>query len=236
MNVPPAEKPVSEDFYARYDEFKGWSETPVPIAPEIFANLLDLAGATGQLRILEMGFGDGAFLDWARNRGHSVIGSEIRPEAIEAAKARGHEVYQGVPAIEPVDLIVALDVLEHLTIEQLLEFLATAEQLLKPDGSIVARFPNGSSPFFGHYQHGDATHQRPLTAALLQQIAILRGFQVAKASNPRPIPSGTRSAVKAWLAYRARDLFEVVLGYAYFGCRIPMDPNIVVVLRRAGSR
>ena len=226
---------MSEDFYARYDEYKGWSETPVPVAPEIFADILKTAGVTGTLRILEMGFGDGAFLDWARASGHSVAGSEIRIEAIEAAKSRGHEVYHGIPSIEPVDLIVALDVFEHLTNEQMLDFLVAADRLLKPRGLIVARFPNGSSPFFGHYHHGDATHQRPLTASLVQQVALMRGFELVKAVNPRPVPAGAASALKAWLAYRLRDVIELVLGYAYFGCRVPMDPNIVVVLRRPAS-
>lgn len=225
---------VTDDpFYADYDRYKGWSGTPAPVAAGTFENIIAIAGKTGRLRILELGFGDGAFLDWARAAGHSVIGTEIRPEAIAAAAKRGHEVYSGQPEIEPVDLVVALDVFEHLTTQQLLDMLEYTGRHMRDDGRLVARFPNGASPFFGFYQFSDMTHLAPRTALAIKQIALLRGFDVVRAVNPRPRPTGFARAIKTRLAYWARDLAELVLGLIYYGHRVPMDPNIVVVLARA---
>lgn len=223
----------SDDLYRNYDTYKGWSDQPVPVAPEIQQNILDIAGRQGKLRILEIGFGDGGFLDWAASAGHEVVGFEIRPVAVDAARSRGHEAYVGSAEIAPVDLIVALDVLEHLSDKQLLDFFASADRHLLPEGRIVARFPNGSSPFFGPFQYGDRTHQRPLNADMLKQVSMLRGFTVVRAANPRPVPRGLAAKMKFCLAYFVRDLFEAVVGLAYFGHRMPMDPNIVVVLERA---
>lgn len=223
----------SDDLYRNYDAYKGWSDLPVQVPPEVQQNILDIAGRHGKLRILEIGFGDGGFLDWAASAGHQVTGFEIRPEAVDAARSRGHEAYVGSAQIPPVDLIVALDVLEHLSDEQLLDFFSSADRHLLPKGRIVARFPNGSSPFFGHFQYGDRTHQRPLNADMLKQVSMLRGFAVVHAANPRPVPQGFGAKVKFRLAYLIRDVFETVVGLAYFGHRMPMDPNIVVVLERS---
>ncbi len=224
---------TDDPFYADYDRYKGWSDTPAPVAPGTFENIVAIAGKQGRLRILELGFGDGAFLDWARAAGHAVIGSEIRPEAIAAAAKRGHEVYSSRPEIEPVDLVVALDVFEHLTTAQLLDMLEYADRHLREDGVVVARFPNGASPMFGFYQFSDMTHVAPRTALAIKQIALLRGFEVVRAVNPRPRPPGLARAIKRRLAYWVRDLAEIVLGLLYYGYRVPLDPNIVVVMARA---
>lgn len=219
-----------DSLYSRYNEFKGWSESPAAIQPEVFENIVAVAGKSGPLAILEIGFGDGSFLDWASSQGHRVSGTEIRPEAVEAARARGHDVALGKPGPDPVDLVVAIDVLEHLDREAFLSLLDTARDVLKPDGVIVARIPNGYSPFFGRYHHADMTHGRPLTGASVAQMAMLRGFRLVREENPRPRLRGLKRSVKCWLAYKVRDVVEILVGYGYFGERFPMDPNILVVL------
>lgn len=219
-----------DPLYSRYDEFKGWSQGGAAGRPEMFESIVAATGKAGALDMLEIGFGEGSFLDWARAAGHRIFGTEIRPEAVESARARGHEVFLGAPDPRPVDLVVALDVVEHLDRAGFSSFLATARAVLRPDGLIVARFPNGYSPFFGRYHHADMTHGKPLTGQSVAQMAMLSGFRLVREQNPRPRPRGFRRRVKAWLAYRLRDLIEIVLGYAYFGERFPMDPNILVVL------
>ena len=219
-----------DPLYSRYNEFKGWSESAAAVQPETFENIVAAAGKTGALDMLEVGFGDGSFLDWARAEGHRVSGTEVRPEAVDAARARGHDVFLGAPPPRPVDLVVAIDVIEHLDRKEFSSFLETARGVLRPDGLIVARFPNGYSPFFGRYHHADMTHGRPLTGESVAQMAMLSGFRLVREQNPRPRPRGLRRSLKTWLAYRLRDLIETVIGYAYFGERFPMDPVILVVL------
>lgn len=222
---------MSQDpLYSRYNDFKGWSEVGAPIQPEVFETIVAATGKSGALDMLEIGFGDGSFLDWARAAGHRISGAEIRPEAVESARARGHDVFLGAPDSRPVDLVVAIDVIEHLDRAGFSSFLETARSVLKPDGLIVARFPNGYSPFFGRFHHADMTHGRPLTGQSVAQMAMLSGFRLVREQNPRPRPRGIGRSIKAWFAYRLRDLVETILGHLYFGERFPMDPNILVVL------
>ncbi len=109
--------------------------------------------------------------------------------------------------------------------------LTAALGLLGPDGRILLRFPNGQSPFSGLYQNGDLTHVSRFTPASLRQLAEPCGLELAGAFNHRSMPPGLR-ALKRRAAYWVRDMVETVLGLVYFGRRVPLDPNIVVVLRR----
>ena len=62
------------------------------------------------------------------------------------------------------DLITAFDVVEHLTRDELLEFLCLVHGRLKPRRSLILQLPNGDFPFVGSIFYGDATHETCLTA------------------------------------------------------------------------
>lgn len=114
------------------------------------------------LAALEIGFGNGQFLAFARKQGWAVEGTELNHASIEVAQANGFHVHhvQTLDGFETgrFDLVVAFDVLEHIEQSHLLPFLQTVQRILKPGGSFVARFPNADSPFGLVNQHGDPTH------------------------------------------------------------------------------
>lgn len=189
--------------------------------------------------VLEIGFGNGEFLDWCRAAGHRVCGVELIPEMVESARANGHEAVlcDGSPpqlGDKPMfDLIAAFDVFEHLTAEDLCKWLIWMGSHLGPQGRIVARFPNGGSPFGRLNQHGDLTHRLSLSVASVDQLARLAGLRLVAAHNAaRPLRGGGRSKIAKRLAYMVRDLVESVVGHVYFGQHVPLDPNLTVVLAR----
>jgi len=187
--------------------------------------------------ILEIGFGEGRFLDWAKRQGFAVEGVEILPEMVEHARTRGHVVRLG-PISEldcgeaRFDLIAAFDTIEHLTLAEIVELLLRAEKLLKPGGRIVLQFPNAGSPFSALYQSGDVTHQCALSVGLLEQICRSSGWRVAESFNARVTSERPLKQMKWKLIHLLRDLLEMVFGFAYYGVRCPLDPNVVVVLER----
>jgi SAM-dependent methyltransferase len=232
----PGAKATMTDLYNSYSSFKGWGDTTPSVPPEEFEEILALGKCKPSARILEIGFGSGQFLDWARGAGHEVVGIEIIPEMITAATSRGHIVYQN-PGSEIdglFDLIVAIDVLEHIPHDDLVMTLSRCRRWLAPDGCLVARFPNGDSPFSARYQNGDATHLKPLTASSLAQIAAPVGMRLAHAGNSRALPKNLSAALKRRLIYTLRDMAETVIGRLYYSSRVPMDPNILVVMIPAG--
>jgi 2-polyprenyl-3-methyl-5-hydroxy-6-metoxy-1,4-benzoquinol methylase len=230
-------------YYDDYLAFKAWEGARPPVLDEIFAIETARAGIGPPADVLEIGFGAGHFLDWAQAQGYRTTGVEIIAPLVAAAAQRGHRALEGRPSavLDPAsdrfDLIAAFDVLEHMTVAEIADFLALAHALLKPGGRLIARFPNGASPFGSYYQAGDITHVTALSASSLGQIALSAGMELVRAGNAaRPIAGGRAKALAQRARYLARDLIEAFVGRLYFGRVVPLDPNITVVLAKAGEQ
>jgi 2-polyprenyl-3-methyl-5-hydroxy-6-metoxy-1,4-benzoquinol methylase len=198
------------------------------------------AGLRAGGRIFEGGFGDGHFLQWASTLGYAVRGCEIVEEFVECARAKGLDVVHGdvvqvlTQDSRQYDLLVFLDLFEHLKPDDLHRLLEACVDRLAPNGRILARFPNGASPFARASQYGDATHRCVLTSASLEQIAYDLPLRVIWAGNAARVFTLNRPAsLFKPIGFGFRNLIEIVLGHVYFGRRLPMDPNLTVVLGRS---
>lgn len=108
-----------------------------------------LAWARGRkLRtVLDVGCGDGAFLDLAREAGLGTAGLELNQKAAEDCRAKGHEV-SVVPLAELADdprgprydLVTLFQVLEH--VPDPVSFLGQAAGCLRPGGYLSVAVPN----------------------------------------------------------------------------------------------
>jgi len=235
---------VSQDwrlqFYDDYLAFKSWDDTRAAVLDEIFAIEAGRTGISPPAAALEIGFGSGHFLDWAAAKGYRTTGVEIIASLVESAARRGHRALHGLPrevlnpAVDRFDLIAAFDVFEHMTVEEILDFLRLAASLLNPGGRVLARFPNGASPFGVFYQMGDITHVTALSAARIRQIGLSSGLGLVATFNAaRPIAGTTRRVLAQKARYLVRDAIEAFIGRLYFGSVVPLDPNITVVLGKA---
>ncbi|HEY8260940.1 MAG TPA: class I SAM-dependent methyltransferase [Methylosinus sp.] len=188
--------------------------------------------------VLEIGFGSGAFLAWARARGARVAGVEINSVLQEAARREAIELLS--PDLEAAardhagrfDTIVAFDVFEHLRPDDLVPALRATCAMLKPGGRLALRFPNGQSPFGLAPQHGDPTHRSALSKALLEyHLQALPLDCVRYGGVYRIGAAGLKRRVGRW----ARGLLQDALGAALnalYASDIPFDPVVVLVLAR----
>lgn len=239
--------------YESYVRLKGWTKgaesNDVPhdvpaIVEEYYRKELKRANFRAGVKVLELGFGEGLFLDWAHAQGAEVAGVEILPELCERVAKRHRAIFEGTlpqlveqGAIEgPFDLIVAFDVFEHLSKEELIEHFQAFARILNPQGQVMARFPNGQSPFGRIYQHGDLTHKTVLGPYTLKQIGLITGFALAgvyntaRVTSKHPLKKAYRS-----MTYAARNAIEHILGSIYFAGRVPLDPNLTVVMQKEPS-
>jgi hypothetical protein len=217
------------ELYSSYIDLKGWNKEPRDDFTELNSWLKPLVNSTS--RILEIGFGDGQALRWARGHGCEVTGVEIIPELVSRAKQQGFDAFSSLDDVKgKFDTLLAMDVFEHLTVHELSEMLHKCRGLLRVSGLLVARFPNGASPFCAYYQSGDATHLKPLSPRALDQIARPAGFELVTAFNPRSIRPGFSEAMKDRTKFFIRDVIERLYGKIYYGRSFPLDPNVVVVL------
>jgi 2-polyprenyl-3-methyl-5-hydroxy-6-metoxy-1,4-benzoquinol methylase len=113
-------------------------------------------------KVLEIGFGNGSFLKFAKDLNWDIFGTEINEHLIKAALDCGYKVIHSDNLLayseNTFDLVVGFDVLEHIPQSDLLNFINEVKRILKKGGFFIARFPNGDSPFGLIYQNGDTTH------------------------------------------------------------------------------
>ncbi len=151
-----------------YEDWKDWSELNFAEASVeenlYFSKLRKIFKLSNNLDVLEIGYGNGSFLDFARTIGWNISGVEAIPELINRASRNNFEVFTNIDDVQNrYDLIVAFDVLEHIESEDLIIFLTNIKKCLKPNGAFIFRTPNGSSPLGLANQHGDATHINIIT-------------------------------------------------------------------------
>jgi len=228
--------------YAGYSEWKRWDPSQFMVCGPYEQRYykgelggLELAGR----KIVELGFGNGGFLRYAMERGANVGGTELLAEACARATERGARVY--MPDLSDAlaesagnfDLIVAFDVMEHMTREQLLVLFDTLAALLKSGGHVLARFPNAQSPLGCVTQNGDWTHRSALSAQVLMQILTGKPWALVRAGDPFMVLDADSLAKRIGLRlrYAARRGIEWTVNRLY-GLAITLDPNVVVLLKR----
>jgi len=195
------------------------------------------------VRVLELGFGNGAFLGWLKSMGAEVFGVEANPRLVECARGMlgADRAFTELNADElqrragSFTHVVAFDVLEHVPQDAMAALLAQLGALLTPDGRIIARFPNGDSPFGRIHQHGDPTHVTTIGRSKLEFFAGRAGLRVLEMRNPA-IPTrgaGLPLRLRLFILRALRSVFERVIGVLYYGGqRVAMHPNYVAVLAK----
>jgi 2-polyprenyl-3-methyl-5-hydroxy-6-metoxy-1,4-benzoquinol methylase len=230
------------DDYAGYSVWKQWNPSQFMVCGPYERRYykgefrgLDLSGR----RILELGFGNGGFLRYATDQGARISGTELLAEARASAAERGVRVYAldlSDALTEDTgnfDIVVAFDVMEHLTREQLLVLFESLAKLLKSGGHVLARFPNAQSPLGCVTQNGDWTHRSALSGQVLMQLLVGKPWTMVRAENPFTVVDAD-SALKRIgmrLRYATRRGVEWTLAKVY-GIAIALDPNVTVLLRR----
>jgi SAM-dependent methyltransferase len=101
----------------------------------------------GLKNVLDVGCGEGAFLDLAREQGLGTYGVELNRNAAAVAAGRGHrmasKLMQDITLDEVeggIDFLTLFQVVEHVSSP--VDFLRAATRLVRPGGFIVVGVPN----------------------------------------------------------------------------------------------
>ncbi len=136
--------------------------------------------------ILDLGCGHGTLILFARREGYTNIrGVDGSPEQVEAARQLGIEgVEEGdllatlaSQADESFDVVVAFDVVEHFTRDELLGFVDQVHRVLRSDGRWIIHTANGESPFCGRIATGISPMNWSLPEVNQPVVAFVRFFQ-----------------------------------------------------------
>lgn len=142
-----AQHPSTEELIAHYKQYKrGFTMSPLTISR--YNELLDSMEAfrrTGKM--MDVGCGDGHFLEVAKNRGWQVTGTEFDPVAVELCRKKGITIFRGALASLQLegdfDVITSFEVIEH--IHSGVEDVQRIQALLRSGGLFYFTTPNFNS-------------------------------------------------------------------------------------------
>ncbi|MEW5760784.1 MAG: class I SAM-dependent methyltransferase [Candidatus Thermoplasmatota archaeon] len=135
--------------------------------------------------ILDVGCGMGHFLYYISKKGYkNFYGIDISKEQVDICKRYVTENIELIDTFiflkerkEKYDLIVANDFIEHITLEQALEFVKLCFNALKENGQLIIKTPNMSAPFSNSVLYVDLTHRHGYTEHNLGQLLRFGSFE-----------------------------------------------------------
>jgi SAM-dependent methyltransferase len=203
------------------------------------------------LRIFEIGCGTGFALRGLQLLGYQDIeGVDADRHQVDSAQRRNLPATY-VPASQTslrletcadcYDVILCIDVLEHIPVSEQLSFLIQLRRTLKPGGRLICQVPNANSSISGRYRYIDWTHHCSFSETSLDFVLHNAGFAVDSImeADPRKRPRSPlhlRPELLGWLLYKLFHLtrkleYIAELGYSE-GHSIPLTPNILAIAKR----
>lgn len=163
--------------------------------------------------ILELGCGHGAFTHFNLQAGYcNVMGVDISAEQVNEAHRLGIEnIYRGdlLEAIKQMpseswDVVIAYDVIEHFTKDELMPFGEEVMRVMRPGGKWILHTPNGEGLFGMRAQYWDYTHMTGFTRNSLTQFLRTVGLSQVSCYEDRIVTHGIKSALRlaVWTAVR----------------------------------
>jgi SAM-dependent methyltransferase len=188
--------------------------------------------------VLDLGCGHGALIHVAREAGYTdLVGIDNSPAQVAAAKQLGiHGVHHGdlFEAIRSLpdmsrDVIVAFDVIEHFTKDELIDVTDEVLRVLKPGGRWIVHVPNGVSLFAGASRYDDLTHELSFTCESLTQLTLASGFRSAAFFEDEPVAHGIKSAARLVLWKMMRALLRFYLTVETGAAQPVLTQNMLAV-------
>ena len=148
--------------------------------------------------ILDVGCGTGEDIAFYLSKGYkNVSGVDLSVSQLNYAKSLGAEIKEGeildtlnnTPK-NSFDLISAYDVIEHLTKDEVLDFLSLTYKSLSHEGALILRTPNASSLFASNLRYGDFTHELSFSPECLEMLMKSAGYKNIELREIDPVPFG----------------------------------------------
>jgi 2-polyprenyl-3-methyl-5-hydroxy-6-metoxy-1,4-benzoquinol methylase len=198
----PAARPLRDILYESYvSRFKG-AAAPVATAltasqETVLARLLRplVASLPRDARILDIGCGSGGLLQYLGKLGFTAAtGIDVSAEQVAIAARRGvkaevgdlFDVLERSP--DTFDGVIAIDLIEHLTKQELSRFGTLLHAALRPGGIVLLQTPNGEGVGCGHIVYGDLTHETIFNESSLNQFFAAFGFREIAVRETGPVP------------------------------------------------
>lgn len=173
---------------------------------------LPLLPSDKNARILDLGCGLGLLLAFLRKEGYlRCVGIDGSPEMAQLARNNSGVPIEQAEAVSYLrahpgefDAVMAMDVLEHMYKDELIDCMDAVRLALKPGGCFLAHTTNTDGLLWGRMRYIDFTHETGFTRYSLSQLFTVTGFVEHEFYPDEPLGTGLRGlACKAlWAAYK----------------------------------
>ena len=145
--------------------------------------------------LLDVGCGMGLALRAMKDYGFDrVHGVDVSPEQIAAGRRLGAscELVNDTRAYlsdctERYDVVLLLDVLEHVPVDEQIGLMRALRGALQPAGRVIITVPNATSPLASRWRYGDFTHYSSFTEYSLQFVLLNAGFSRVEIPGQGPV-------------------------------------------------
>lgn len=169
-----------DKFRGTREEIKDRLKRYLPIIEQI-----DLKNNHDQTTVMDIGCGRGEWLEILKENRFKYIGIDSNKRMIEFCDAHNLNVidaegieYTKTLADESVHAITAIQVVEHMNIENLIVLLKECYRALKPGGAIILETPNPENMIVGACNfYFDPSHQRPIPPLQLYYLTEVIGYE-----------------------------------------------------------
>ncbi len=173
-------------------------------------------------KVLDIGCGFGELCWLATSLGaQSVVGVNLSQEEIDCAKPHMQATfirqdisdYLSQCESESVDVIYALNILEHLTEDNLIKILDQVKRILRDGGQLIAMVPNATSTYGAMTRYWDITHVQSFTPSSVWQLLRACGFSKVEFAEWGPRVHGPISFCRylLWQFIRLAIYFRLMI-------------------------
>ena len=180
----------------------------------------------GRKRVVDLGCGRGEFLELLRERGVGAQGVDLYDEFVIYCQGRHLDVVEGdaldyLDSIEGTDGIFAGQLVEHLSIGQIMALCDKAYEKLEEGACLIMETPNPMSlAIYTHAFYIDPSHQKPVHPYTLRYLAVKSGFrqvdilftQGSRLTEPIPQLNETGSVTEEEFNRNLRVMAEYMYG------------------------
>src|SRR5690554_2083744 len=180
----------SIDYTVYYKRFHDLTDQHIADQNRFFARILGpyLKGIDKDACILDFGCGIGLCVNALKTLGFkNVKGIDISSQQVCMGQEKGFDVEFCPDTLSYLknhkasfDLILILDVIEHLPVDQQLAYCRAACSALKEKGRLICMVPNANSALAARWLYGDWTHQSSFTEHSLEFLLKNSGFSNVK--------------------------------------------------------
>lgn len=196
---------LESEMLLHYDRFYETEENEARKKQYLKRNVLPLLNDVGRERkVIEIGPGHGSLLELLRQEGFvDIAGFDVCDAFVDKLRAKGFSIELGKSAVDylkcytdgQVEVVLLVDVLEHLPMDEVLLLLSETRRVLAPNGRVIIQCPNSSGLFGMNTFVADPTHLTLWNEIRLTSVLNGCGFKKVRCF-PLALPPGIGNIIR----------------------------------------